>query len=262
MNGLREELARVGITGRLARRIELELDDHARCDPSAHLGSPELIAERFAEELRLPRTRRAVHSGFAALTVVAAGLAVLSADALPAAHATSALFVSLAGLAIVLGAQVAFVAGSLALWGVHRGTHVRAVQRRVLAALVAGALVVAGETTDLALTRSPAWWYALALVPAIGLARSAVALREADAITPRAAPVGGGFPRPAVIAIGAAAALLVAVGSAFAEHSWAEGLTRGAFEAIAFAICFLALGRGLGIRAQAPLRTRHQRYTA
>jgi hypothetical protein len=39
-------------------------------------------------------------------------------------------------------------------------------------------------------------------------------------------------------------------------------LTRGAFEAIAFAICFLALGRRLGIRAQAPLRTRHQRYTA
>jgi len=39
VNGLASELARVGISGRLARRIELELDDHLRCDPAANLGA-------------------------------------------------------------------------------------------------------------------------------------------------------------------------------------------------------------------------------
>jgi hypothetical protein len=248
VKGLREELARVGISGRLARRIELELDDHARCDPGARLGSPQLIAERFAAELRLPRTRGAVHTGFVALALLAVDLAVLSASALPHAHATSGLLVSLAGLAIVLGAQVSFVGGLLALWGVHRGTQLRTVQRRTGVALVAGSLVVAGLIVDLAWVRAPPWWYALALLPALGLARSGLALREANALTP---PAGGGgiaFTRGAVIAIGGSAGLLVAVGSAFAERSWVEGLTRGVFEAVAFAACFLVLGRRLGIR--------------
>jgi hypothetical protein len=248
VKGLREELARVGITGRLARRIELELDDHARCDPAAQLGSPQLIAERFAEALRLPRTRRAVHTGFVALALLAVGLVALSGGALPSAHATSGLLVSLAGLAIVLGAQVAFVGGVLALWGLHAGTQLTIVQRRILVALAAGALVIAGESADLAVAPSATWWYALAVLPAIGLARSGVALREATALTPAAGSGRVAFTRSAAVAIGAAATLLVAVGSAFAESSWVEGLTRGVFEAVAFAVCFLVLGRRLGIR--------------
>ena len=38
------------------------------------------------------------------------------------------------------------------------------------------------------------------------------------------------------------------VGSAFAEHSWVEGLSRGVLESIGFVICFAAFGRRLGIR--------------
>jgi hypothetical protein len=247
VKGLREELARVGITGRLARRIELELEDHALCDPAAPLGSPQLIAERFAEELRLPRTRRAVHSGFLALALVALGLAFLRPRTLPNGHA-SALVVALTGLAIVLGAQVSFVGGSLALWGVHRGTQLRTVQRRILVALGAGALVVAGESLDLAFTHSRPWWYALAVLPAFGLAYSGSALRNAAALTPAAGRGPVAFTRSAVVAIGAGAAVVVAVGSAFAERSWAEGLTRGVLEAVAFAGCFVLLGRRLGIR--------------
>ena len=242
MNGLREELARVGITGRRARRIEVELDDHARCDPDAQLGSPQLIAERFAEELRAPVTRRAVHTGFVALALLAVALVPLSTQN------ASGVVVALAGLAIVLGAQVAFVGGWLALWGAHRGTQLRLVQRRILVALAAGVLVVVGVSVDLASGHAAPWWYALALLPALGLGRSGVALREATALTPPGGSGGIAFTRGAVVAIGASAALLVTVGSAFAERSWSEGLMRGGFEAVAFVACFVVLGRRLGIR--------------
>lgn len=253
MTGLREALARVGITGRLARRIELELEDHARCDPGAQLGSPELIAERFAEELRLPVTRRAVHTGFVALALLALGLALqTSARPVPSLHGARGLVVALAGLGIVLGAQVAFVAGTLALWGMHRRTQLPVVQRRLLLALGAGGLVLAGEGVDAAVVSTPLWWYAVAapalLVPAAGLLRSGLALREAGAITPLPEAVPVSFTRPAVAAIGAGAALLVTVGSAFAERSWTEGVNRGVLEAVAFVVCFIALGRRLGIR--------------
>jgi hypothetical protein len=248
VKGLREELARVGITGRLARRIELELDDHARCDPDAQLGSPQLIAERFADELRLPRTRRAVHTGFVALAVLALVLAVLALRALPSEHVASGLVVALAGLGIVLGAQVSFVGGWLALWGVHRGTQLRIVQRRTFVALAGGVLVLAGVGVDLVLTHSAVWWLAVAALPVIGLARSGLELQEASALTPAAGTARVAFTRTAVAVIGAGAALAVAVGSALAERSWVEGLTRGAFEAIAFTVCFLVLGRRLGIR--------------
>jgi hypothetical protein len=188
-----------------------------------------------------------VHTGFAALALLAAGLAALSARVLPSAHASN-LLVSLAGLAIVLGAQVSFVGGSLALWGAHRGTQLRTVQRRTGVALVAGTLVVLGVSVDLASVHSAPRWYGLALLPALGLARSGLALRKASALTPVAEGGGIVFTRTAVIAIGGSAGLLVAVGSAFAERSWVEGLTRGVFEAVAFATCFLVLGRRLGIR--------------
>jgi hypothetical protein len=76
MIGLRAELARAGIRGRLARRIVLELEDHLRCNPDANLGAPREIAERFAEELRVPRTRRSTYAGFAALALAAVLLGV------------------------------------------------------------------------------------------------------------------------------------------------------------------------------------------
>jgi hypothetical protein len=249
---LRKELARVGITGRLARRIELELADHMASDPHAELGEPRLIAERFAEELRLPKTRRAVHAGFGALALTACGLAALAG--LPGAKlgAAPGPYDAFAGLGIVLGAQVAFVTGTLALWGVHHGAQLRLVQRRLLVALGAGTLVLAGESVDAAVGHPAVWWYAIALaallVPAAALARTGFELREAVAVTPAGVAPAASFTRPAVVAIGAAAALAVTVGSAVAEHSWTEGVIRGVFEVVAFTGCFLAFGRSLGIR--------------
>ena len=260
MNGLRDELARVGITGRLARRIELELDDHARCAPDAQLGSPQLIAERFADELRLPRTRRATYAGFGALALTALLLAVpqrgvSAAGGWPDVFGTRGLVASLGGLAIALAAQVACVAGVLALGRLFwRPNDLRLVQRRTAVALAAGAAVLAGETVQAVAVQPqlPTWWFALALaavaVPAVALGGAAHELRAAGAITPAAPSAAQGFPPKLVLAIGASVVFVMAAGSTVAERSWVEGAWRAGIELVAFTLGFLALGRRLGIR--------------
>jgi hypothetical protein len=254
VSDLRRELARVGIRGRLARRIELELADHLACDPDARLGSPRLIAQRFADELRLPLTRRATRVGFGALAATAAGLAAQSLHSWPDIATSRGLVVALAGLTVAVAAQIAFVAGVLAVWGLWLGADPALVQRRLLVALAAGAVVVCGEGVDVAVLQPvlPAWWLPLALpatlVPAAGLAGAGVSLRTAAALTPAPAAPARPFTRGAVLSIGAASVALMVVGSAIAEHSWAEGLSRGVAEAVAFAVGFLALGRFLGVR--------------
>jgi hypothetical protein len=260
MMGLREELDRVGIRGRLARRIEIELADHIACDPAAQLGSPRLIAERFAEELRVPRTRRATFVAFGALALTALLLTVpqrgmSAAGGFPDLTGTRGTIESLGGLTILLGAQVAFVAGMLGLWRfLFSRDESRLVQQRIGVALVAGVVVVAGEATQAVAMRPalPSWWFALALssaaVSAAGLGRAAFDLHGAVAITPRQVKRVRAFPWPLVLAIGASVVLLVGVGSAFAEHSAAEGLARGVIEGAAFVLCFVALGRRVGIR--------------
>lgn len=259
MNGLREELARVGIRGRLARRIELELADHVRCDPSAELGSPALIADRFAAELRLPRTRRATYSGFGALALTAVLLmlpqrGMSAAGGFPDLGGVRGDVASLGGLAIALGAQVAFVAGLLALWRFWISPQeLRLAQRRTGVALGAGLVVVAGEVTQAAALAPalPAWWLALALVaaatPALALGGAAQRVRVAAAITPDARTTRS-FPSALVVAVGAAAVLCMGVGSTIVEHTWIEGAWRGMIELVAFTVCFLVLGRRLGIR--------------
>ena len=260
MNGLREELDRVGIRGRLARRIEAEVADHIACDPDAELGSPQLIAERFASELRVPRTRRATFVGFAALTVTALLLIVpqrgmSAAGGFPDLAGTRGTVASLGGLLIVLAGQVAFVAGLLAVWRYFFGRdESRLVQQRIGVALGAGALVLTGEVAQAVAVRPalPVWWFALAVgtvaVSGLGLGRATFDLRGAAAITPPHLTEQRAFPFVLVVAIGAGVTLLMGVGSAFAESSAAEGLARAAIEGGAFVICFAALGRCLGIR--------------
>ena len=263
MIGLHAELARVGIRGRLARRIVLELEDHLRCDPAADLGGPREIAERFAEELRVPRTRRSTYAGFAALALTAVFLTVptrgmSAAGGWPDIFGVRGLSASLGGLTMALAGQVAFVAGVLALWRVLRRpsapADLRLVQRPLGTALAAGGVVLAGETVQaVALQPSlPAWWLALALgavaVPALALGGAAHGLREAVALTPPVAVSPGGFPLPLVVAIGSVAVGLMGVGSALAEHSLTEGISRAVLEAVAFTACFAVFGRRLGIR--------------
>lgn len=244
MKGLREELARVGIRGALGDRIAAELDDHLACDPGADLGEPRLIAERFADELRLPRTRRSAYIAFGGLALAAGLLSALLGHA-PNRHGSAGTVVALAGLSLVLAAQVAFVGGTLALWGARFGTAAAIVQRRVLAALGAGAVVLAAEAVDAVALRQ--WVVLVALAPAPALAWSARELYAARAVTPAGTVSSRGFGWSGAAAVGLLAVGLVAVGSAFAEHSWAEGLTRGGLELAAFLVGLFALGRYLGI---------------
>jgi hypothetical protein len=244
MKGLRAELARVGIRGALADRIVAELDDHLACDPQAQLGEPRLIAQRFADELRLPRTRRATYLGFGGLVASAILLFVFFRNATQPTGLAGRVS-PFAGLDMVLGAQVAFVGGMLALWGARRGTAAAVVQRRLLVALGGGALVLAGAAVDAVAEQR--WLTLLMLLPAPVLAASAAELRVAVGLTPVRAAVSRGFSLAEAASVGAAVVGLVVVGSAVAEHSWLEGVTRGTIEAVVFALGLFGLGRYLGI---------------
>jgi hypothetical protein len=265
------ELERAGIRGSTRRRIETELADHLACDPASEirLGSPHEVAGQFAVLLRTSRSARAARRSFLGLALTALLLivharAISPAGGWPAVSGRNATFVSLGGLLMVLGAQIAFVAGVLALTRRPVGAAEAAlVQRRAAIALLAGVAVVAGEVVQ-ATALAPylaGWWYALALVIA---AASLVALgacwlwvRSARAVTREGGPVPGLaadlpgslrlHPAAFAVATGVVAVLLVGVGSTFAERSTAEGVTRGVLEAVAFAGCYLILRRPLAI---------------
>jgi hypothetical protein len=260
--GLRAELARAGIDARRARRIELEIDDHLRSNPAANIGSPREIAERFAEELRVPLTRRSAYGGFGALALTAVVISVATATAstanAPDLFAARGTVVALAAVLMAVAGQVAFVAGVLALgqvlFGSRDAASLRLVQRRLSVALVAGACVLAGQAIVLLALRGllPVWWVALdgtaVAVATLALGLGVLGLRSAASVTPHVPPADHPLPSWLVLAIGAGATAAIAVGSAVTERSTAEGLTRGAFEAVAFFMCFLTLGRRVGIR--------------
>lgn len=258
MTGLRNELARVGIGGRLAQRIMLELEDHLRCDPAADLGAPREIAERFAEELRVPRTRRSAYGAFAALTITAVAILASARGSGPVVPGARGWVESLGGVALVLGAQVAFVAGVLALWcAARRPTQpadLRLVQRRTAIGLAAGGVALTAHLVQSIAVQpyTSTLWFGFAisatLVPGLALAGAAHGLRGATLLTPVISPSRKPFAGPLVLAAGAAVVAVMIVGSAFAESSWDEGLNRGGIELVAFALGFLLLGRRLGIR--------------
>jgi hypothetical protein len=258
VNGLRSELARVGIRGRLARRIELELDDHLRCDPAAELGAPREIAERFAAELRVPRTRRSAFAGFAALALAAVAILASASGGGVVVPGTRGWIQSVGGLGVVFAGQVAFVAGVLALWEALRRPRLveelRLVQRRTAVALGAGTVALIAHAAQTLAVRPymSTVWFALAIpatvVPALAVAGAAYRLHEATLLTPAAEPVRRPFPRALVLAIGLAAVTVIVVGSAFAEHSWTEGFSRGVLELLGFGLCLATFGRRLGIR--------------
>jgi hypothetical protein len=182
------------------------------------------------------------------------------------------MFVSFGGLLMVLCAQVAFVAGVLTIRRRPAGVAEAAlIQRRAGVALLAGAGVVAGEIVQAGALESylPGWWLALALagaaVSSAALGACAHSLRAAHAVTPSGGPVPGlarDLPSPLsshaagfAAVTGAAAVLLVGVGSVFTENSVGEGATRGVLEAVAFAGCYLLLRRPLAITLDRSPRT-------
>jgi len=267
LDELRQELARVGIHGALTERIVDELADHLACDPDAPLGAPALVAERFADELGLARTRRSAAFSFGALAL-AALLVVVSAASVGRypVHTRHGTAVAFAGLAIVASAQIAFVAGVLALArGIRRSLSAserRLVQRRAAVALGAGAVTCCGAVAQAALMRPmPTHWIVLtALAGALPLPFLAAAARSVAAAA-RVTPGGGrapglsadlpaplrAHPRALLAALGALAVALVAVQGAAFERSASEGPARGLLELVGLGAGVAVFGRVLGL---------------
>lgn len=254
---LRRELARCGIDVRRTRRIVAELRDHVACDPDADFGPPSLIAERFAEELRVADTRNATYAGFLALAVTAVCLFVAAGVGKVAdPFGVRGVVASLAGLGVVVACQVAFVGGVLAVWRLLRGgAELRLVQRRMLVGLTAASVAVGGlafQQVVLHAWNQPGWRLALGAMgialPAAGLALAAILLRRASALTPAGLIGVAGVPRWFVLGTGALLCSAITIVTGFAEGNPVDGVFKGVFEALAFTGCFLALGRYLGLR--------------
>lgn len=262
---LRAELARNGIRGALADRIVAELDDHLACDPAANVGAPSEIAARFAAELRVARTRRASVGAVAALALCAVLLAVVAAGTNRAGYPVRTSTTSaLAGLGILAFAQIAFVAGVLALVRGLRGRgagDLRLAQRRAFVALAAGGgLCVCLVVQGAAARPMPLWWhvvsFAAALVPVPGLVWAARAQHAAASITPDAPAAGLSAdlpvsPRVALFALGAIVTALIVAQGIVGERSLNEGFTRGSIEAAGLALGVVLLGRPLGLFSSA-----------
>jgi hypothetical protein len=258
---LRRELAECGIEASRIRRIVVELEDHLACNPEAKLGEPVKLAEQFAAELRVSRTRRATVGGFASLAVTGT-LVGTSTTAISAAGGWPDLFgsrgavVAVTGLAAMFAGQVSFVAGVLGaqLW-LRRPDEVWLVQRRIGVALAAAAVVVVAHGVDAVTLRSSmaGWWFSFAasaaVLSAVLLIASARTLRGATRLTPgRFKRAAAGWSPAWVMTVGVAGVVAMSVGSGFAERSWIEGAFRGAVESVAFVAGFTVFGRRLGLR--------------
>jgi hypothetical protein len=259
---LARELSAVGIRGRQRDRILAEFADHLACDPRAELGEPHELAQQFADDLATDSTRRAAFWTFGGLAVVAVAVTApaLAQPTIPdIASGRSLLLVGPATLAVVVGAQVAFAAGLLAALRALRHPHdVALVRRRTLVALAAGALTALGSVLYAVNFWNvvPAWW-AVSSICAAALAALPLAVPALECMRGRGVHVSrrgsgrglsgdlGPLARP--LLIGGGAVLLVLAGTSVAERSLVEGSIRAAFEATAFAVCFLALRRPLAL---------------
>ena len=258
---LASELAAAGVRGRQRERILAEVADHLACDPQADLGDPQALAQEFADDLAVETTRRAAGWAFGALVLVAAAVAVpqLLSPAAPDIAAGRSLWLALpAMLAVVIGAQVAFAAGCLAgLRALRRPQDVEVVRRRTMAAIGAGALAASGSALSAVNFWAvlPRWWCVLTLTAAVAavlpLAAPALACLRVRPIRVSYSGTGGlsadlgALARPLLIGAGVTFGMLAL--TSLAERSLVEGSLRAGFEAVAFAVCFVALRRPLAL---------------
>jgi hypothetical protein len=292
LDRLAAELTARGLTGASRRRILVELQDHIECEPGCEerLGDPRELAAGFADELATDKARRSAFHVFAALAVAAVAL-VVSQVALASGAGypgyrhglTMALFFP-ALIGLLVGPQVALVAGGLAaLRAVRRrgertlpAAELGLIRRRARVAVGAGYGVVGGLGLYMINFGHvlPVWWLALvgglAALAAGALFTASVSLARAGSVISAA---GGGagdvfddLPligvrwlrvRPWLLGAGAsvASAIVLTVFVAHAEHSWVEGIERGAVEGLAAGVGFAVLGRAIGVRPDpAPAR--------
>ena len=282
VDSLGQELAAVGISGRLRRRIVLEIDDHLECNPNADLGQPRDLARQFADELGTARARRAALATFAALALAGVVFAISflaagpAGPGLPRLRPESAALAVLAAVLAVLGCQVAFVsgvAGALRAWRLRREAIVpraeaTVIGRRAAVAVIGGFAAMAGMAL-LAVEFSQVlgdWIVTFAVagaaVGAGALAAATPAVVRASRLRPAAAgaagdlfedigpfvpPVLHGRPWRFAIAVSAAVGLAIAIVGIAAGDPY-DAIARGLADGLACMAGFALLGRYLGLR--------------
>jgi hypothetical protein len=281
---LNHELAAVGITGRLRRRISAEIEDHLACDPQAELGAPRVVARRFADELGTSRALRAAAVSFAALALagILFALAFLTSpygffgSGPRGGPALGRLATALA----LVAPQVAFVAGILAALRALNRRRTAVMPAAEAAVLVRRAAVGAasGVATMVGLgllaveyhRYAPGSWQTFAEVSAgvgiVALGACAPALVSAVRLGPVApGPAGDIFTdlgrwtptllrgRPWRLALIVAAAIVVSVTvTGIAASDPFDGAARGIADGLACLVGFATLGRYLGLWVPAP----------
>jgi len=269
-------------------RLVAEFADHIACEQGTgmggeltRLGVAREIAGQYADELGSDDARRGALAVFAALALAAVALAAsqLSLGQLSRYpgfdHGFSVALSLPAIVAILVGPQIALVAGTLAAWRALRrrrvavlpAAEIALVRARARVALAAGLVTTTGLLlyTVNFIGVLPAWWLALSGTLAAGATAALVAargalVRSSATVVASAGPAGDLFDdipalrwlrgRPLALCVGGAllSGVVVTVAEWHAERSLAEGLQRGVFEALALSIGFAALGRLIGAR--------------
>jgi len=284
MHELSRELVRVGVRGRLRRRILTEIGDHLACDPDADLGEPSQLARQFADELGTRRAQSAGFQAFAALAIAGPLFAVSfvsSGWAGPNAtrvYATSALLGYLGVALVLLAPQLSLVAGSLAALrsfrrrgqGVIPRSEATVIARRAAVGLASGLASMVGLVL-VALEfqgRLAGWWTGLTLgvaafgACAIGIAAPAV-LSSLRLLPVAPGPAGDlfddlggvvparlrGQPWALALFVAAAVALVITLAGAV-QADGIDGALRGLADGVACLVGFALLGPYLGLRAR------------
>lgn len=283
LSKLESELAAAGIPSRRRARILAEFVDHLHEDPAAELGKPEDLARQFADELGTRLARTAAFRAFAALAFAGISLAVMFLAAgrwravtlygtrHPVATPTWTMPLM---LLIALAAQVAFVAGTLALLRAWRLRHERVIGRAdatVLArrsgvGLISGAVTMAmlpGIALAFPHTVGHTWKllaWAVAAVAVIGLASVAPTVAGSARLRPASSgepadlttDLGPWLPArltPTRCALLLAATIVVVLGvQGVVVDDPYDGVARGLLDALACLGGFAVLGRYLGLR--------------
>jgi hypothetical protein len=267
LDQLELELRRTGIPAGRKRRIVAEFADHLASDPDCEerLGSPDALARQFADELGTVYARRAGYAIFLALAPV--GLLLGALFGLTALYTTSVSAQVTGGL--VIGIQLAFVGGTLALlraWKTRRARVVtageaRVIVRRALVGIAGGTITVVTLAFAAFQGRGVQWnvpelAYATVAAGTLTLTVAAALTARAAAFRPsREGPAGDlasdlGIDAPPwalAVVITLAIVLCIAVAGIIQADPF-DGLARAAGDGLLCLIGFAVLGRPLGLR--------------
>lgn len=282
-----QELIERRIRPAARERLVAEFADHLACEQSSstrlaltRLGVAREIAGQYADELAADDARGGALGVFAALACAAIAflfeqvtLGRVGYPGFDRGYSTALALMAIA--AVVLGSQVALVAGSLAAWRALRrrreavipAAEIALLRRRSRVGLAAGLVTTTGLLAYVVnfIGVLPVWWLALSGTLAAGATAALVAARQALAhssstVALTSGPAGDLFDdipllrllrAHPVLLCGAgalASGLVVTIAEWHFEHSFAEGLQRGIFEALALTGGFALLGRAIGAR--------------